>query len=648
MLKNIFNKKQYSDKLFLEELVKHDFNEEILQDMLNSGKIDINIQDKKGNSLLHMCIKKSLFKSALWLLKHKAKVKLLNNNKQSILDLAIEKNNHELVKRILYLDEIEINEKDEFGRTLLQNTVVLGYNEVAQILVEHGADINSKDLRNRNVIFDALSYGNDTFINYLLEHKHLELNNVDTNSDSIMHHPQVIKDDERAKKLIQNGADPTIKDKDGETFLCNTALRGMEAYHIIDTALQEGVDINSRVANNNTILMELVAASSKLSEDEKSRRDSLIEVSKNILLNGVDINAIDDNQESALFRAVRMSDFELVAFLLSNDVDPNIPNKDLETVLSLVIYQGIKSIDILLLLLRYKADPTIKNSKDQTMYEVLNDIILHTHGKKPMHDKYILSKIVQDGQYILILKELLANNKKDLNFLDSVGDPLFFKPLFYDHFHLFKLYIKYGLDIHAKNIVNHNIFFAYVLRVFEDDKVDIDFQNNISMLISSKLDHNYQDETGWTVVNKILSTNCNVHLFDILTDVVLFDYNITDKQGRGVMHTAVWNDKRAIMKRLHYIDPNCVNIVDGYGILPITYAALLGSQELVLLFIDLKANVKSGVNIAPNALKKFSPFLKNLDSLRDGISDEDTLRKMDMVIDQVKRDFNLSTPNQIL
>ncbi|MEA3354304.1 MAG: hypothetical protein U9Q33_10865, partial [Campylobacterota bacterium] len=65
------------------------------------------------------------------------------------------------------------------------------------------------------------------------------------------------------------------------------------------------------------------------------------------------------------------------------------------------------------------------------------------------------------------------------------------------------------------------------------------------------------------------------------------------------------------------------------------------SQELVLLFIDLKANVNSGVEIPQKVIERFLPMIKNLDKLKVGIADEDTIRKLDILIDQVKRDFNL-------
>jgi ankyrin repeat protein len=415
----------------------------------------------------------------------------------------------------------------------------------------------------------------------------------------------------------------------------------MEAKELIHASLKAGNDVNSRVSNNNSILMELIAASSKLNEKETDRRKSLLNISKVFLKKGIEINAIDDNGETALFRAVRTYDIELISFLLSQGIDINIRNKDYETVLSIIVYQGIEYIDILFLLLRYKADPTIKNENHKTLYEILNELVLHTHNKKIIKDEKVLSKINQSGQYLLVLKELLQTNTQKLDYHDSKGDPLFFEPLLNDHFPMFKLYIKNGLFINNKNKRGHNIFFEYVLKVFENDNENIDFQNNISMLISSKLDQNFQDYDGSTVVHKIMNTSCNINLFDTLTQIVLFDYGITDTLGRTVMHTAIWNAQYQVMKKIHLIDKDCVNIPDIYGILPMTYAAILGNQELVLLLIYLNANVKSGIKIPKQALEKFTPMLKNLNSLKTEIYCEDTLSKIDIVIDQVKADFGV-------
>lgn len=641
MLNGIFNK-IYTKEMFLEELYHKNFDARKLNDILNSGVVNINNVDEQKNTFLHLCLKKSKFKSSIWLIENGIDISIINNFNQSVLDIAIEKDNYSLVSLILSKNILDVNKKDKYNRVILQDAIVLGQTRISKLLIEYGADINNKDINNRNSIFDALSYGDKNFIDFLLEQDGLELNNIDIDNNSIMHHSQVLEDDDKAIKLIENGADTTIKNKKGETYLCNTALRGEEGSHIVDKAIDNGADINSRVVGDNTILMELISTASKLSDEEKGRRDSLLNISKKVVSVGVEVDATNKDGDTALFEAINNLDFRLTAFLLSVGVNPNIKNKNNQTVLFEAVYKGIDALDIILLLLQYGADPTIKNSKHESLYEVLNDIILDTHGKKLLSgDPYVISKIKKDGQYIVILKELLENNKEDLNFLDSYGNPLFFAPLLNDHFPLFKLYIQYGLDIQTLSISGHNIFFEYVFNMLKNDSVSSNFQNNLSMLISSKVDHNAKDEDGDTVLHKIMNTKCNMSLFNILTEVVLFDYSVQDNIGRTVAHSAIWNNKQKILSKIATINRDILNIPDNYGILPITYAAILGSKNLVLLFVRLGSNIKSGVAVHPNAIEKFKPMLKNLSKLKNGIEDEYILQKFDIVIDQVKRDFKV-------
>lgn len=190
-----------------------------------------------------------------------------------------------------------------------------------------------------------------------------------------------------------------------------------------------------------------------------------------------------------------------------------------------------------------------------------------------------------------------------------------------------------------KNKQNHNILFEYILKVFTDNKQNNNFQNNLSMLMSSKLDHNVQDETGYGIVHKILGTPCNVHLFDTLTEIILFDYMRTDNLGRSVMHTAIWHEQGMIMKRIHNINKKVINVPDGYGILPITYAALLGNKNLVKILLELGSNVRSNVEVKSQAVEKFKPMIKNLPKLLEDEEDSETIRQINILIDQVKRDF---------
>jgi len=642
-----FFKKEINNTTFLQELLQENLNEQWLEEALLDEMIDINHKDKKGDTFLTKCITVSKTKSAKWLIEHRADLTIQNDFGKSALYIAIEKKNQEIIQDILNLKTIDLEQRDIEGRTLLQNIVMLGHNQMAKILINNGANLNNIDNKNRNLLYDALSYGDQGFIQYILNLDNLELNLLDEDGNSIMHHVEVIKDDDVAKKLLIAGADPTLQNKNGESFLLTTALKGESGEELMDIALEHGADVNSTTANGNTILMELIALSSNLSVDEKDRRESLLRTSRKMLKHGGNINAIEKDNESGLFNAIRLCDFELTSFLLSGEIDPNIISDNKETVFHLIITEGVKELDLILLLLKYGANPNIRNKDGKSVYELLNMFALHNLGTKIITDKSIVNKIDPDGQYARVIKEVLAHRDKaeSINYLDSTGDPLFFKPLLYGHFPLFKLYLRHGLDINTTNKANHSIFYEYIVKVFDENKSDEKtceiFQNNLTTLLSHKADKEYQDSLGWTILHKIVGTRCNEKLFDILTKVALFDYSIQDYQGRTVIHNAVWANKISIVKKIYSVSPQTINIVDEYELLPITYAALLGNQKLVLLFLSMNSNISGRKSITDKAIKKFSPMLKNLKKLKVDIKDPSLIKKFDILIGQIAKDFKL-------
>lgn len=643
MLRKLLKNNSINNSSFLQELYKPKFNKKALADLLLNKKVDINFKDSKGNSFLNNCILDDKIEAALWLIEQGIDVTSENNKYHSSFHLCIDKGNQKVLTPILKQELININEKDKFGRIALQDLVVDGKIELAKLLIQYGADINSQDKHHRNVIFDALSYGDENFIIYLLslDEPKIDLNNIDDNLNTIMHHSEVTSNDTIAEKLIDAGADVTIKNAKGETFLCNAALRGEQAKKLVELALQKGADVNSKVNQDNTIFIELMKTFAQLPAHEVDRRKNLLEMAKLIVNYGGEIDAVNSDHETALFQAIRAKDFTLISYLLKLGVNPNIINKYGRTILLEVVYQGVESLDILLLLLEYGADPIIKNLQGETIFETLNKIILHTHQKKPLQDNKLIAMIDMNGQYMVLLKELLKHTEVDLNFLGASGQPLFFEPLLYDDGQLFRLYLNTPINLHMLNKAGHNLFYEYVLKVFQDNDTTVKFQDNLSRLISKKIDHNFQDLLGWTVLHKIMGTKSNEKLFEILVKIVKFDLTIKDNLGRTAIHTAVWNNNQKMISALNKVDYTLINKEDNYGITPIKYAALLGSQSLVLLFINLKAEVTGGYKIPTKAAKKFNPMLKNLPKLKENLTETHLLEKIDTLIHQIHIDFGV-------
>lgn len=650
MFKQFF-KKEFTNDNFMHELLYETPKESWLEEALESGKIDINKQDEKNNTFLMITLKRASYKSALWLIDNGADPTIADNEHKTAIDIAIQKNKIIVVEQLLKLKELDIDQKDDYGRSLLQNIIVSGNHSMAKALIKGGANINTLDNKGKHILYDALSYGDPVFVRHLLTYDGIELNDIDKDGNTLMQHPQIEQDDVLAKDLLIAGANPTFLNSKGESYLYKAALRGSEADDIIDISLGHGANVNAITTTGNTIMMELVLRASEVPEKNTKYRNALLDTVSKMLEHNGNINALDSKKESGLFNAIKIRDIKLIQFLLHGKINTNIQNPQGETVLELLVYTGMEHSGIIELLLSYGIDPKLKNKKGQTIFGVLTNLILHKEKNLELEDKTLLPLFDEDALYINVVKLLLENEKVEkgkkfiLEILDSVGDPLFFKPLMNDNFALFNLYTKYEINLHQLNKQKHNIFFAYVTRVFENNQdtplICKNFQNNISSLISRKVDKDFKDSLGWTILHKVVSTKCSIKLFKILTDVVRFDYKVGDNLGRTVIHNAVWQDNINVIKIVNVISPGIINTEDIYGVTPIYYASLLGNQKLVEQFFTLGATITTQNKLDAKAIKKFKPMLKNLPKLKLELNDIALKNRMDSLILEVEKKFQV-------
>jgi len=642
MLQALFGSFSVTPEQFIKELFKKVIDEDALLKMVSAGKFSINYQNDKGESFLHLCILHSKFKSAKWLIeKGKIDVTLKDSFNNEPIEIAIKKNNHLIVELILKAKQIDINRVDKDGRSLLQNAVLYGNTEIAHELINNLIDINIVDKSNRNVMFDAISCGKSNVINKLLT-TDVNLNQKDSNGETILHKKEALQNDELSIKLIEKGADPTICDNEGKNFLFHIATRGIESRRLLDVAIEHGCNINAKVRNNNTILMETMLAFYKIPHYEKERRISLLKMTENLVLKGIDVNAINNDGESGLFDAIRNHDYNICAFFVNKKVNLNIQNKKYQTPLFVATLEGISNIDIILLLLKNGANPSIKNDDGKDILEILNELILYTHEFRELKDKALEPYAKKENQYFVVLKEILQNSNYNLQNLNSLGQPLFFAPMLDGYYDLFKLYITNKFNINAVDTNNLNIFYLYVYTAFSLNIYFDAFKSNLIGMLGFGVDINIVDDDGKTVFSKIMKRDTNAKLFDVLIEIARFKYDSRDKQGRTLCHHAVLNKNFEITKIIYDKNSDVLNISDAYGILPITYAALLGCFDIVEKLLSYGTiYIKSNKSIPMAVRVKFAPMVKNIDSLKMKTTDKDLLRKINILTDQIKSDFKV-------
>jgi len=615
------------------------FNQRSAEKLILKVNKDYTFED--GDTLLDICLRKNRFKAASWLIKQKVKITSRNKDNISTVRYAIQKGEIIIVDDIIKEYNFNINQVDENGRSLLQDAVILGYEKISKILIEKNIDPNILDKYNRNVAFDAVNYGNDSILDIVLNIENIDLNIKDNTGKTILHQKSVLENDKVAVKLIQAGADPTISDNNGYSFLTHTALRGDDGKELLDIVIKSGCNLNAKSSDENTVFMDVMNAFSKSDNMQIDRRNELKDVAKKLLESGSDINSINKYGETALFTMVRRGDFEGCRFIINNNVIPNQINTNKETPLFLAILKGIKNYDIIKLLLTKQASPLVKNKYGKTIPEVLNDIVLYLYFNKDFENKEYLPYIDPKGHYLTILKEIICLNQYDYNYLDSHGDPLFFNPFLQNDLTIIKLYIQYRVDINLLNKEGYTLLYEYVLQSVHKGENLITFSDKLKFLLINKSDIRICNKVGQNIFTKIaLIPNCDIKLFRKLAEFAKHDYYSVDHLGRSVIHACVFSNNVELFKWVYGVERNIQNIADNYNILPITYAALLGRQDIVIELLKKDSKVTSGKKISPQMQKKFIPMLKNLDKLKDNVEDQILYRQIEILTTQVHIDIN--------
>ena len=633
MFKKLFNK-TYTVEAFQELLMVRPPDLKEVGKALQNG-IDINYLNDKDETFLHFTIKKGLSTYARYLIDHGIDVNAKDKEDNSAIHLAVDKSNKTVTQALIATNKININELKD-NRNLLQEAVLQGDKNIIDMLLRSKINKHHVDNRGRNVIFDAIANGNEKIIDTVLNIDGLDLNIKNSDKNTVLHEKNVLEDDQLAIKLIKKGANPTILDGTGKSYLLHAALRGIDAEPIIDAAMESGFNINSSVRNKNSILMEIMFSFSGLSEAESHRRDNLMSMASKLVKKGIDVNAINDKGETALFEAVRKLDTPACAFLIKEKVPINIINHQGNSALSEVIYQGIQAVDIIYLLLKNGADVKITNKNGQNLVEIINDLVLYTHGNIKTINNEILEHINPNGQYIRLLSEMIALTSYNTSALSTKGEPLFFSSLLNNNKSLFDLYYKLGININAIDKNGHTIFSRYIDQTSKDEELPKDFRETVLMLITRQVNINQQDEVGKTLLSRLV-TNNNMRMFKTLFSMTRFNYKLRDKRGFTIIHDCISSSNITVLKLIDQIEPSLKNTPDFIGLLPITYAALFGKIDVVRVLLNLESHFKSNKVIPAPAKAKLTPLLINLDKLIS--KDKNEQHIFDILKDQIRRDF---------
>ncbi len=138
--------------------------------------------------------------------------------------------------RALISGGADVNAKNENGWTPLHYAAREGHKEIVELLLAHDADVNVGDANNNRTAAEHAMRKNHTEIVQLLISKGADI--------SPLHFALYMKDEDRARSLIEGGADVSRRTPLGTTLLERAVDVGLK--DIVELLIAKGADVNAK------------------------------------------------------------------------------------------------------------------------------------------------------------------------------------------------------------------------------------------------------------------------------------------------------------------------------------------------------------------------------------------------------------------
>ncbi|KAL4800663.1 hypothetical protein BDV19DRAFT_375363 [Aspergillus venezuelensis] len=256
------------------------------------------------------------------------------------------KEGHLAVVKLLLERGANIESKDSRESTPLQVAVIHGHEEVVQALVQQGANLEARDGYGRTTIFIGLLY-QSTCTGLLIKL------GADINSrDSLNRYPLFFaRTSEDVDLLLDNGADLEAKDDRGWTPLASATSWPQDPMAVINRLIDRGASLESQDREGKTPLSLAVSSSSV----------RVNELAETLLGRGAEIESKDNHGRTPLFYA---SDHKIAKVLLDNGA--NMEAKDDEGMTSLSYAASDGRYDVLKFLMGQGADLEAEDNHGRT------------------------------------------------------------------------------------------------------------------------------------------------------------------------------------------------------------------------------------------------------------------------------------------
>lgn len=314
--------------------------------------------------------------------------KAIDNQGNTSLHYAIEKNHFKIVQLLLTSDKLDVNNINKKGTSALELAVEKGNLEVVKLLTAHeNIDINQANPNyDSTAMHIASRHGHLEIVNHLISKDDIKLNEIDNKDNTPLHYAVIEEHPDIISALVKAGAKTDIINNDGYTPLFHAVAN--EQVAMIDALLKADVkpdELSSGFSplekaieiQNPKIFMMLLNARIKSgkpvdldnNDDKRLLQSALklaIELDKVKFFNelcelGVNVDFPNEDGDTPLYHAASEGASKITKALLDMGANPN--SKNIQTpFLPLYVAASTNQTDILKMLLYHKdTDINIQN-----------------------------------------------------------------------------------------------------------------------------------------------------------------------------------------------------------------------------------------------------------------------------------------------
>jgi ankyrin repeat protein len=318
---------------------------------------------------------------------------------------------------------INLNKKDERGKTILFTLVAKKKFEAIKILVKNGADLTIEDNFRKTVLDDAINRTDGVMIRFLLD-----------NGYSINH-----------------------KNSVGRTVFQDVAFVGN--YKIFQIFMNYNADFNQKDNYGKTVLFDAVEGGSLL-------------ILKDVINNCNTLNILDENHQTVLFKAVLKDDISLATELVLHGINVNFLDKDGQNVLFNTILHGSKNIPLIELLIKKGINlNVVDNFNKNIIDELLYISALQKDPPKEPEGKY---KLVTAEKEYMPIAQLFIDQGIEIDKIDSEGKTTLQREVEKKNFSNIEFLLDCGADVNICDEFEKNLIHQEILKGYSNFRM-IDF-----------------------------------------------------------------------------------------------------------------------------------------------------------------------------